>query len=76
MKSESDSKDLKDVTGKNSSPNVNAKENPDGTDPDRYKYISSGRDEASDFKDASDYDKKPKNHTDTDERLLNPKRGE
>lgn len=53
---------------------MSARVDPSGTDPDRYKSVSSSssgnqsRDE--------DYNKEPKNHTTTDERLINPDRGE
>jgi hypothetical protein len=53
-----------------------SEETPAGTDPDRYKYIESDIDEAKDDHDADEYDKKPKNHTTTEERMINPDRGE
>lgn len=56
--------------------NFNSKKDPAGTDPDRYKYISSGINEKADDEHEEDYDKPPKNHTTPEERMLNPDRGE
>ncbi|MBY8962097.1 hypothetical protein KJK34_04955 [Flavobacterium sp. D11R37] len=53
-----------------------SKETPAGTDPDRYKYIESDVSEAKDDLHEDDYDKKPKNHTTPEERMINPDRGE
>jgi len=52
-----------------------------GTDPDRYENITAGKtgsdaSGAESDDDDADYKKKPKNHTTTEERLLNPDRGE
>jgi hypothetical protein len=54
-----------------------SKIDPAGTDPNRYKNISSKPEEMQDDKEKDDdYNKEPKNHTTTEERLLNPDRGE
>ena len=53
---------------------MHSKIDPSGTDPNRYRSVSSGDSEKQSGDD--DYNKEPKNHTTTDERLLNPDRGE
>ncbi|HYD90537.1 MAG TPA: hypothetical protein VEA37_03505 [Flavobacterium sp.] len=51
-----------------------------GTDPDRYKNITTdktGSDSNQESEDDdADYNKQPKNHTTTEERMINPDRGE
>lgn len=51
-----------------------SKIDPSGTDPNRYRSVSSGKshNESGD----GEYDKEPKNHTSSDERMINPDRGE
>jgi hypothetical protein len=54
-----------------------AKKDPAGTDPNRYGYFASADDKKpKDSEGDNDYDKEPKNHTTTKERLINPDRGE
>jgi hypothetical protein len=54
-----------------------SKIDPSGTDPNRYKNISpesvNGKKED---EDDDDYNKEPKNHTTTEERFIEPDRGE
>ncbi len=57
-------------------PQKNVKKDPAGTDPNRYQYFADGPNEDKDSDTDADYAKEPKNHTTTDERLLNPDRGE
>lgn len=51
-----------------------SKEDPAGTDPDRYKYISSGESEAKDDRTKDDYTKDA-NNSDPEDRMISPDRG-
>ena len=53
---------------------MHSKIDPAGTDPNRYRSVSSGKshNESGD----NEYDKEPKNHTSPNERMINPDRGE
>jgi hypothetical protein len=61
---------------KNAENNKTAKTKKESTDPDtlKYKYHQSQINEGTGGKE--DYPAKPKNHTSTNDRLLNPDRGE
>jgi len=45
-----------------------------GTDPNRYRSVATGDSHTESGDD--EYNKKPKNHTSPDERMINPDRGE
>lgn len=47
-----------------------------GTDPNRYKDTFTDSSEPKDSGNDNEYNQKPKNHTTTNERLMNPDRGE
>jgi len=65
-------KQEKDVfKGCESNPELCAKIDPSGTDPNRYETVSQSQVEHND----DNYSKDPKNHTTPSERMLNPDRG-